>query len=77
MYSNRNCCCNAGEYGSDCGAAPTSLQPIVMPANVQTRQCYNYVEQPIICPVECRTVNNLVAVPRYYQTYTHTCCNNY
>ena len=56
---------------------PPDLKPIVLPCRVQTKQNFELVEQPIICPVECRQINNIVPVPRYYPSYTHTCCNNY
>ena len=48
-------------------------QPIIAPKKVCTTFQNQYVEQPIICPIECRRVNNIVYVPRYYPRYEQTC----
>ena len=55
-----------------CGCQPT---PIVMPTRVMARQAFSFVEQPVIIPVECRTINRTVLVPRFYPTYTQTVVN--
>jgi len=52
------------------------IQPIVMPTQVLTKQRICFMEQPIICPVECRTINRVVLVPRYYRAWSQTCVNN-
>ena len=46
---------------------------MVAPKKVCTTFQNQYVEQPIICPIECRRVNNIVYVPRYYPRYEQTC----
>lgn len=51
-------------------------QAIVMPTQVWTRQRVSFVEQPIICPVECRTVNRIILVPRYYRAFSNSCMTN-
>jgi len=55
-----------------CGCQPS---PIVMPTRVMARQAFSFVEQPVIIPVECRTINRTVLVPRFYPTYTQTVVN--
>ena len=52
------------------------VQPIVMPTQVLTRQRVSFMEQPIICPVECRTINRVILVPRYYRAYSNSCMTN-
>lgn len=52
-------------------------QPIIMPTQVITNKKVTCVEQPIIFPVECRTVNRVVLVPRYYRAIVNNgCCQN-
>lgn len=65
MNCDQNMCSNACQP-----------QPIVMPTQVLTRQRVSFVEQPIICPVECRTVNRVILVPRYYRAYSNSCMTN-
>lgn len=79
----QNTCCQ-GQYGnfdnngyanyfnSNIGNGFTP-QPIIAPKKVCTTFQNQYVEQPIICPIECRCVNNIVYVPRYYPRYEQTC----
>ena len=79
----QNTCCN-GQYGnfdnngyanyfnSNIGNGFTP-QPIIAPKKVCTTFQNQYVEQPIICQIECRRVNNIVYVPRYYPRYEQTC----
>ena len=47
-------------------------RPLVAPTRVCTTCQNQYVEQPVICPIECRRVNNVVLVPRYYPRYVQT-----
>ena len=54
----------------------SQVQPIVMPTQVITKQQYSFCEQPIIYPVECRTINRVIMVPRYYRTYVNPMCEN-
>lgn len=51
------------------------VMPIVMPTQVVARQAFSFVEQPVIMPIECRTINRAVMVPRFYPSYTHTSVN--
>lgn len=68
--NNNNSCCNHFNTGGcTCGRA----NPIIAPTKVCTTCCNQMVEQPIICPIECRRVNNIVYYPRYYPQYTQTC----
>lgn len=71
MYNNKsNCGCGntvnplAGNVG--CPA------PVVAPKKVCVSQSNRYVEQPVICPIECRHIQNLVYYPRYYPRYEQT-----
>lgn len=57
------------------GNMPQGVMPIVMPTQVMARQAFNFVEQPVIMPIECRTINRAVMIPRVYPTYTHTQVN--
>ena len=45
------------------------MQPIVMPTQVITRRQVSFCEQPIIYPIEYRTLNQVILVPRYYRAY--------
>lgn len=57
------------------GNMAQGVMPIVMPTQVVARQAFSFVEQPVIMPIECRTINRAVMVPRVYPTYTHTQVN--
>lgn len=73
MFCNSGCGCNnccGSEWNS--GMNSCSPTPIVAPRKVCTSCSNQYVEQPIICPVECRHVNNIVYYPRYYPRYERT-----
>lgn len=61
------CCCK-----SNCGYSQSGVQPIVAPKKVCTSFHNQYVEQPVICPIECRRVNNVIYYPRYYPQYEET-----
>lgn len=71
-------CCNgysnsySNGYSYGCGCQNNQAQPIVAPKKVCTTFQNQYVEQPVICPVECRRVNNIVYYPRYYPQYEQT-----
>lgn len=70
MFNNCGCgCCGNGfgRWNNSCRATP-----IVAPRKVCTTCSNQYVEQPIICPIECRHVNNIVYYPRYYPRYERT-----
>lgn len=69
----RGCACQKNNT-TMCSNGPGMNQAIVMPTQVVTRQAFNFVEQPIIYPIEYRTIQRTVLVPRCYQTFTHTCC---
>lgn len=49
------------------------VPPIIAPKKVCTTFQNQYVEQPIICPIECRRINNIIYVPKYYPRYEQTC----
>lgn len=78
-----SCNCQQSSCGNDYGSyfqtnmnnggGCMQLQPIVAPKRVCTTFQNQYVEQPIICPIECRRVNNIIYVPRYYPRYEQTC----
>lgn len=57
------------------GFNPNMPRPLVMPAQVVTRQTFSFVDQPVIVPVECRTINRPICVPRFCPTFTHTFFN--
>lgn len=71
MFCNSGCGCNNG-YGYGSGMGGCKATPIVAPKKVCTSCSSQYVEQPIICPIECRHVNNIVYYPRYYPRYEQT-----
>lgn len=71
-----SCNCNqTNDYGPyfQGGGGCNQPQPIIAPKRVCTTFQNQYVEQPIICPIECRRVNNIIYVPRYYPRYEQTC----
>ena len=59
----------------------TGVTPLVAPRRVCVQNSFTPVEQPVICPIECRQVNHPVMYPRFYPVYEHTfysqsqCCN--
>lgn len=75
---NRSCFQNCSQMTGSCcqgsayGAFHSQVQPIVAPKKVCTTFQNQYVEQPVICPIECRRVNNIVYYPRYYPQYEET-----
>ena len=68
MFGNYGCGCNNGMNGN-------YVTPIIAPRRVCTSCSNQYVEQPVICPIECRHVNNVVYYPRYYPRYERTFMN--
>ena len=64
----QNTCCQ-GQYGNFDNNGYANY----FNSNIGTTFQNQYVEQPIICPIECRRVNNIVYVPRYYPRYEQTC----
>ena len=84
-----NGCCTQVNTGNCCGCSQmmantvnngispmnNGLTPIVMPGQVRTFETFSFVEQPVIFPVECRQVNRVIGVPRFYTAYTQTWCN--
>ena len=77
MFSNSGCGCNScnscNNWGWNNSMNGCRATPIVAPRKVCTTCSNQYVEQPIICPIECRHVNNIVYYPRYYPRYERTC----
>lgn len=69
-----NCGCNNEGNGFTCCNGCLRANPIVAPKRVCIMNQTQMVEQPVICPVECRRVNNVVFYPRYYPNYFHTTC---
>ncbi len=75
---NRSCFQNCSQMMGNCcqryscGSFQSQVQPIVAPKKVCTTFQNQYVEQPVICPIECRRVNNIVYYPRYYPQYEET-----
>lgn len=73
----QSCCgCQQNSCGfqqSSCGCPFSRPRPIFAPKRVCTSFQNQFVEQPVICPIECRRVNNIVYVPRYYPQYEQTC----
>ena len=74
MFCNSGCGCNnsCGCGGCNSGMNCCRATPIVAPRKVCTSCSNQYVEQPIICPIECRHINNIVYYPRYYPRYERT-----
>ena len=76
MFSNSGCGCNScnscNNWGWNNSMNGCRATPIVAPRKVCTTCSNQYVEQPIICPIECRHVNNIVYYPRYYSGYNNT-----
>ncbi len=70
MYNQNNN--NGGMQG---GMNPYCPRPIIAPKKVCPSDSYQYVEQPVICPIEYRRVNHLVYYPRYYPRYEQTVVN--
>lgn len=74
MFNNSGCGCNScNNWGWNSSMNGCRATPIVAPRRVCTSCSNQYVEQPIICPIECRHVNNVVYYPRYYPRYERTC----
>lgn len=71
MFNQSNCGCGCN-CGCNFGNNDCRLAPIMAPKKVCMSQSCRYVEQPIICPIECRHVQNIVPVPRYYPRYEQT-----
>lgn len=71
MYNNK-CNCGCGNAASAMSANIGCPAPVVAPKKVCVSQSNRYVEQPVICPIECRHVQNLVYFPRYYPRYEQT-----
>ena len=74
MFCNSGCggCNNNCGCGCNNGMGGCRPTPIVAPKKVCTSCSNQYVEQPIICPIECRHINNVVYYPRYYPRYERT-----
>ncbi|WP_288146782.1 hypothetical protein [Thomasclavelia cocleata] len=73
MFWNSGCGCNScNGCGWNNNMNSCRATPIVAPRKVCTSCSNQYVEQPIICPIECRHVNNVVYYPRYYPRYERT-----
>ena len=47
-------------------------EPIIANKRVCVTRSSRYIEQPVICPIECRHVQNIVYYPRYYPRYEQT-----
>ena len=54
------------------------VPPIVMPTQVINRRQISFCEQPVIFPIECRQINQVILVPKYYRAYqtSYPTCNN-
>lgn len=68
----------------DCANQCCHVAPIVMPTKIINQRQFTFCEQPIIFPVECRKINEVILVPRCYQVYRtpintlpqSDCCRN-
>ena len=49
--------------------------PLVAPRRVCVSQQITPVEQPVICPIECRRVNRCMYYPVFYPQYEQTSVN--
>jgi hypothetical protein len=70
MYNKCNCGCGnntAMPSGNAC-----TPNPVIAPKKVCVSQSNRYIEQPVICPIEHRHIQNLVYYPRYYPRYEQT-----
>lgn len=70
MFNQRNCNC-----GFDNGMQMNGTgcpEPIYAPKKVCVTTSNRYVEQPVICPIECRHIENVVYCPKYYPKYEQT-----
>lgn len=72
MYSQSRCGCGCDCGGCNFGNNDCRLAPIMAPRKVCVTRSCRYVEQPVICPIECRHVQSVVPVPRYYPRYEQT-----
>ena len=64
----------------NCGCGPFGCpvaNPIVMPSQVCVSRRMIPQEQPIIVPVERRTINQCCYYPRYYPVYQNTFYTQY
>lgn len=62
MYNRRPCQ----------GCSPCKCEPIVLPVcDKVCHRCF-YVEQPIIVPINTKTINHYIPKPVYYPTYTRS-----
>lgn len=50
-------------------------QPLVAPRRVCITNQVTPVEQPVICPIECRRVNHCMYYPVFYPVYEQTFMN--
>ncbi len=66
MINRRNCC----PFNN--GMPSNGVKPIVAEKKVCITRSNRYVEQPVICPIECRHIENLVYYPKYYPQYEQT-----
>ena len=65
--SCNSCCNNWNNWNNCCG-----VRPLIAPTRVCCSQGFQCMEQPVICPVECRRINRTVMVPRFYPQYYQT-----
>lgn len=70
MFNQRDCGCYQGMQTP--GMNGCGPEPIMAPTKVCITRSNRYVEQPIICPVECRHIENVVYCPKYYPKYEQT-----
>lgn len=64
--------CGCGGAGG-CGACGCPRpQPVVMPTQVCVQRKVTPQEQPVIVPIERRTINQCCYYPRYYPVYQNS-----
>lgn len=64
---------NAGGCGCGCGTGGCPRpQPVVMPTQVCVQRRVTPQEQPVIVPIERRTINQCCYYPRYYPVYQNS-----
>ncbi len=74
----QNCSCGmsgSSFSGNSCGCGPCGCprpQPIVMPSQVCVQRRMVPQEQPVIMPIERRTVNQCCYFPRFYPVVQNT-----
>ncbi len=76
-HHNLGCGCTPCNPCNPCNACCPKAQPIVMPTQLQVSKRVTAQEQPVIVPIERRTINQCMYYPRYYPVVQNTFYNQF